>query len=105
MAKTDQNSAIAEFAARLQQLDIPVKEIIRHRAIGAPPESDDIQLIIISDDFGKDLFVEGRKVLLAAWETDPRIVPSAVNPKDWQAAEQSPFLARARKTGETINLD
>jgi predicted nucleotidyltransferase len=44
----------------------------------------DLDLAIISPDFGKDRFEEGKKLLQIAWRVDPRIEPVPISSESYE---------------------
>jgi predicted nucleotidyltransferase len=82
---------IAAYSAALEERGVRVERIIlfgSHTAGTARPDSD-LDLAVISPDFGRDRFEESKILFQAAWRIDPRIepvpIPSGALERDtWQ---------------------
>ena len=95
------------YVARLRESGLPVAGAVLHGAcVACPPgEFDAIELLVLSERFGRDRVAEGRELVRAAWEVDPRIVPTPVHPAKWAEPDDDPALWEARRTGKEITND
>jgi len=64
----------------------------------AHPESD-IDIAVVSSDFGKDRFEEGKMLLQAAWRVDPRIEPVPVSSDAYENDTWIPLIYEIRQKG------
>lgn len=91
MAERTLGDLIAAYSAALQERGVQVERIIlfgSHTAGTARPDSD-IDVAVVSPDFGRDRFEESRVLFQAAWRIDPRLepvpIPSGALERDtWQ---------------------
>lgn len=83
-----------KFLDRVREMGVTVAGAFLHGpCLSDPAKAEtDIHLIVLSGDFGKDLLAESRLLLRAAWDTDPRIVPTAATPEAWADADNHPSL-------------
>jgi predicted nucleotidyltransferase len=64
----------------------------------------DLHLAIISCDFGKDRFEEGKKLLQIAWRVDPRIEPVPISLESYENDTWIPLTYEIRQKGIEVRL-
>jgi len=64
----------------------------------------DLDLAIISPDFGKDRFEEGKKLLQIAWRVDPRIEPVPISSDSYENDTWIPLIYEIRQKGVEVQL-
>ena len=57
----------------------------------------DLDLAVVSPDFGKDRFEEGKMLLRLAWRIDPRIEPIPVSSEAYERDTWIPLIYEIRK--------
>jgi len=62
----------------------------------------DIDIAVISSDFGKDRFEEGKLLFQTAWRVDPRIEPIPVSLEAYENDTWVPFIYEIREKGIVI---
>ena len=99
------NSEIREIILRFVNVvaakGIRVEKVIlygSHASGDARPESD-LDLAIVSPDFGRDRFEERKMLLQIAWRVDPRIEPIPVSSKSYENDTWIPLIYEIRQKG------
>ena len=71
---------IRDYRAALEERGVRVERIILFgsHAAGTPRCDSDMDLAVVSPDFGSDRFEEGKILFQTAWRIDPRIEPVPV---------------------------
>jgi predicted nucleotidyltransferase len=64
----------------------------------------DLDLAIVSPDFGKDRFEEGKKLLQIAWRVDPRIEPVPISSDSYENDTWIPLIYEIREKGIEVQL-
>ncbi len=64
----------------------------------------DLDLAIVSPDFGKDRFEEGKKLLQIAWRVDPRIEPVPISSDSYENDTWIPLIYEIRQKGVEVQL-
>ena len=107
MAQGELLPVIRSYVQQLKAAGIDVTGVVHHGpgAQGIELGIGDIELIVLSPAFGESRIEDGRAVLRAAWETDPRIVPTPMHPDGWAEADRTPRAHYAKLTGVEIPLD
>ena len=107
MAEDADHVTIRAFAEELEKAGVHVREAVLYGPCAKSTLLCDceIPVIVVSEAFGGDDLADGRTVLLAAWKTDPRILPVPVHPDAWAAADDDPRLHFAKTEGRPVPLD
>jgi predicted nucleotidyltransferase len=71
-------------------------------ASGSFSEESDIDVAIVSPDFGKDRFEEGKMLFQAAWRVDPRIEPVPISSNSYEQDTWLPLIYEIRNKGQII---
>ncbi|MBI3753486.1 MAG: nucleotidyltransferase domain-containing protein [Deltaproteobacteria bacterium] len=96
--------AIKGFAKKIRQRRIRISKVILYgsRASGTARKYSDIDVAVVSPDFGKDSFREGVKLFEIAGEVDPRIEPVPLSVESYKNDTWIPLIYEIRKTGLEI---
>ncbi|MDA2922835.1 nucleotidyltransferase domain-containing protein [Patescibacteria group bacterium AH-259-L07] len=100
------NKAIKEYIEVLKK-DIPIQKVIIYGsyAKGKGRKGSDIDLVIVSDKFGKSPQEEGKYLFRKLWDIEnAKIEPIGYSPKDFQTSSPSPLLYEIRKYGKEIKV-
>lgn len=68
-------------------------------ASGLYHENSDVDIAIVSSDFGKDKFEEGKRLLKIAWRIDPRLNPIPVSTASFEKDTWVPLINEIRQKG------
>ncbi len=92
---------INKFVKELRRRKIKVAKVILYgsRASGKAHEYSDIDVAIISPDFGKDRYREGAKLFEIACEIDTRIEPVPISLKAYENDTWVPLIYEIREKG------
>lgn len=93
-----------KFIEYLKQENIPVEAAIIFGSYskGNPRSDSDIDLAVISREFGKNRLKEGQLLLKKAWRINSRLEPIPISSKDFKNNFESPLLEEVRKYGIRI---
>ena len=90
MVPSEIRSIIENFIKAIKQQGIKIESVILFGSFakGSQQETSDIDIAVISADFGKDRFEESKLLQKIAWRVDVRIEPiplsvDALNKDDW----------------------
>ncbi len=89
------------FVKEVRRNNINVKKVILYgsRVSGKTREYSDIDVAIISPDFGKDSYKEGARLFEIASIIDPRIEPVAISLKSYENDTWIPLIYEIRENG------
>jgi predicted nucleotidyltransferase len=92
---------INAFVKELKKKKIKVVKVILFgsRASGRAHEDSDIDVAVVSPDFGKDHFREGAKLFEIACGIDPRIEPVPISLLSYKNDTWIPIIYEIRKNG------
>jgi uncharacterized protein len=95
---------IEQFRAAIEKQGIRISAIILYGsyATGTYHKDSDIDLAVVSPDFGKDRFEEGVKLFQIACDIDPRIEPIPVSTTSYQNDTWVPLIYEIRKNGVEV---
>jgi predicted nucleotidyltransferase len=96
---------IEEFISILRGVEkIHVDKVILFgsRSKGKTHKDSDIDIAIVSRDFGKDRYKEGSKLFEIAAKVDPRIEPVPISSQSWEKDNWVPLFYEIKKTGVEI---
>jgi predicted nucleotidyltransferase len=101
MVKREIIKTVKKLQIVLEEEGIRVKKIILYgsHAIGRPHKDSDIDLAVVSPDFGKDRFEEGVRLFQIASKIDPRIEPVPVSLESYEKDTWIPLIYEIRKNG------
>jgi predicted nucleotidyltransferase len=94
------------FQAAIEKAGIRVEKIILYgsRAAGACHEDSDIDVAVVSPDFGKDRFEEGVRLFQIAFKIDPRIEPIPISTESYKNDTWVPLVYEIREKGVAVHL-
>ncbi len=64
----------------------------------------DLDIAVISSDFGKDRFEEGKMLLKIAWRIDPRIEPIPISTKSYENDTWIPLIYEIKQKGIELKI-
>jgi len=102
MVKTEIEQAVLKLVKALTIKGIRVDKIILYgsQVPGRKPRTDsDIDLAVVSPDFGKDRFEEGKTLLQIAWRIDPRLEPIPISSESYENDTWVPLIYEIRQKG------
>jgi predicted nucleotidyltransferase len=73
-------------------------------ASGNARAGSDLDVAIVSPDFGKDRFEEGKMLFQVAWRIDPRIEPIPISSKSFENDTWVPLIYEIRQKGIEVEL-
>lgn len=101
MVEREIEKIAAKYAEALIKKGLRIQKMILFGSYAcdkARPESD-IDIAVVSPDFGKDRFEEGKMLLQAAWRIDPRIEPVPVSSDAYENDTWVPLIYEIREKG------
>lgn len=101
MVEREIRKKIIDFVKELKHHRIKVNKVILYgsRASGNAHEYSDIDIAIVSPDFGKDRYKEGVKLFEIAYKIDPRIEPVPISAESYEKDTWLPLIYEIRKNG------
>lgn len=92
---------VNSFIRNLIKEEIKVEKVLLYGsyASGLFHENSDVDLAIISSDFGKNKFEEGKLLLRIAWRIDPRLNPIPVSTEAFEKDTWVPLINEIRQKG------
>jgi predicted nucleotidyltransferase len=95
---------IVRFVSALREKNISVEKVILYgsHASGRPHADSDIDLAVISPDFGQDRLKESTMLLRMAWRIDPRLEPIAISSESYEKDTWIPLIYEIRQRGIEI---
>jgi uncharacterized protein len=101
MVKREIAQTIKKFQRALEEQGIAVTKIILYGsfAAGKSHSDSDIDIAIVSPDFGKNRFKEGVKLFQMAYKIDPRIEPVPISLDSYKKDTWLPLIYEIKKNG------
>jgi len=98
---------LRKFQEALGEKGIQVTKIVLYgsRATGRFHKDSDIDVAVVSPNFGKDRFEEGAKLFEIACQVDPRIEPVPISLESYEKDTWLPLIYEIREKGITLNLN
>ncbi len=95
---------INAYVQELKRHRIKVAKVILYgsRVSGKAHEYSDIDVAIVSPDFGKDRYREGAKLFEIAYKIDPRIEPVPISAESYEKDTWVPLIHEIRKNGTEL---
>ena len=92
---------ILNFVATLNAKGIRVEKAILYgsHASGKTHSASDLDVAIVSPDFGKDRYEERKILLQVAWRIDPRIEPVPISSESYENDTWVPLIYEIREKG------
>jgi len=106
MVDPEIRNIILRFVRALDKNGIRVERAVLYGsyASGNFRSGSDLDLAIVSPDFGKDRFEEGKKLLQIAWRVDPRIEPVPISSESYENDTWIPLIYEIRQKGIEVQL-
>ena len=105
MVNKEIRDLIKKFVASLTSRGIRVEKAVLYGSYsrGNMRIDSDIDVAIISPDFGRNRFEEGKLLMQAAWRIDPRIEPVPISSESYKNDTWVPLIYEIREKGiETV---
>jgi predicted nucleotidyltransferase len=92
---------VEQFAKRLKKHKIKIAKVILYgsRVSGRAHKDSDIDVAIVSPDFGKNRYREGVRLFTIAGEIDPRIEPVPISVESYKNDTWIPLIYEIRTKG------
>jgi len=106
MVNPEITSIILRFVDVLNSKGIRVEKAVLYGsyASGNVHTGSDLDLAIISPDFGKNRFEEGKMLLQIAWRIDPRLEPIPISSESYQNDTWIPLIYEIKEKGIELEL-
>ena len=106
MVEKEIREKIRQFVKELRRRKIRVAKVILYgsRVTGKVREDSDIDVAIVSPDFGKDRYREGAKLFEIASEIDTRIEPVPLSLKAYENDTWVPLIYEIREKGLNLKV-
>ncbi len=101
MVNEEIEQIISKFVRALILQGIRVDKVVLYGsyASGKTHEWSDIDLAVISPDFGKDRFEEGKTLFQIAWRIDPRLEPIPISSEAYEKDTWVPLIYEIKQKG------
>jgi predicted nucleotidyltransferase len=106
MVNPEITSIILRFVDVLNSKGIRVEKAVLYGsyASGNVHTGSDLDLAIISPDFGKNRFEEGKMLLQIAWRIDPRLEPVPISSDSYENDTWVPLIYEIKEKGIELEL-
>ena len=106
MVKQEIKILVRRFVSTLRDVNIRVRKIVLYGSAARNKGriDGDIDIAVISDDFGKDRMKEGMLLFRIASKIDPRIEPIPISSRAYKQDGWIPLLHEIKSTGIEITL-
>jgi predicted nucleotidyltransferase len=106
MVNPEITSIILRFVDLLTSKGIRVEKAVLYGsyASGNVHTGSDLDLAIISPDFGKNRFEEGKMLLQLAWRIDPRFEPIPISSDSYENDTWIPLIYEIKEKGIELEL-
>ncbi len=106
MAKREAVKTIRKFIKALKQEGIPVDRVILYGsyAKGKTRPDSDIDVAVISKNFGKDRVEEGMTLFRIAGKIDPRLEPIPISSDSFENDTWIPLIYEIREKGIELQI-
>ena len=106
MVNPEIRSIILRFVDILNSKGIRVEKAVLYGsyASGNVHTGSDLDLAIISPDFGKNRFEEGKMLLQLAWRIDPRLEPIPISSESYEKDTWVPLIYEIKEKGIELEL-
>ena len=101
MVNSEVHRIVNLFVRNLVKEGIRVEKVILYGsyASGLFHKNSDVDIAIVSSDFGKNKFEEGKLLLKIAWQIDPRLNPIPVSMNAFEKDTWVPLINEIRQKG------
>jgi predicted nucleotidyltransferase len=106
MVDAEIRSIVLRFVDVLNSKGIRVEKAVLYGsyASGNVHTGSDLDLAIISPDFGKNRFEEGKMLLQVAWRIDPRLEPIPISSESYEKDTWVPLIYEIKEKGVEVEL-
>ena len=106
MVDAEITSIILRFVDVLNSKGIRVEKAVLYGsyASGNVHTGSDLDLAIISPDFGKNRFEEGKMLFQIAWRIDPRLEPIPISSESYEKDTWVPLIYEIKEKGIELEL-
>lgn len=106
MVKKEIIKEVRRFVKEVKKHKIRVTKVIIYgsRVSGRAREFSDIDVAIVSPDFGKDTYTEGARLFEIASKVDPRIEPVPVSLESYMNDTWIPLIYEIREKGLELKV-
>jgi predicted nucleotidyltransferase len=106
MVNPEITGIILRFVDVLNSKGIRVEKAVLYGsyASGNVHTGSDLDLAIISPDFGKNRFEEGKMLLQIAWRIDPRLEPIPISSESYEKDTWVPLIYEIKEKGIELEL-
>ncbi len=106
MADKEIRRIIALFADALTMKGIKVEKIILYGSYssGEVHKDSDVDIAVVSSDFGRDKYEERKFLLQLAWKIDPRLEPVPISEESFINDTWIPLIYEIRQRGIEIKI-
>jgi predicted nucleotidyltransferase len=101
MVAQEVRDIVKKFVAELRSRGVHVDKTLLYGsfAAGTQAEDSDLDLAVVSGDFGQDRFNEGRMLMQLAWRIDPRLHPVPISTDSFLHDTWVPLIHEIREHG------
>jgi predicted nucleotidyltransferase len=106
MVDSEIRDIISRFVNALTTRGIRVEKLILYgsHASGKIHAGSDLDLAIVSPDFGKDRYEERKRLLQIAWRIDPRIEPIPISSESYENDTWVPLIYEIKEKGIELQI-
>lgn len=106
MVQREIRKKLREFVKELKKHRIRINKVILYgsQVSGKAHEYSDIDVAIISPDFGKNSYKEGSRLFEIASQIDSRIEPVPISKKSYENDTWIPLIYEIRKNGIELKI-
>ncbi len=106
MDKRQALKIIQRYVRRLRREGIPVDRVILYGsyAVGKERRESDIDVAIVSRDFGKDKVEEGIALYRIAGKVDPRLEPISISVESYENDTWIPLIYEIKAKGQELKI-
>jgi predicted nucleotidyltransferase len=99
-------ATVRRYARALARAGVHVDRLVLFGswANGRPVPESDIDVAVVSRDFGRDTTEEGMFLFRVAGDVDPRLEPVALSPESYERDTWVPLVYEIRTTGREVKL-
>lgn len=101
MVTEEVRGIIRQFVNTLESRGIHVEKAVLYGSYstGMNTPDSDLDVAVISPDFGKDRFEEGKMLMQLAWRVDPRLHPVPFSTEAYEHDSWVPLVHEIRENG------
>jgi predicted nucleotidyltransferase len=106
MVPTEVVEVVSEFVKALKKRGIRVERafVYGSYAQGRPRKESDIDVAVVSPDFGKDRYNEGKLLRQIAWRIDSRLEPVPISKESFLKDDWIPLIYEIKTKGVPVRI-